>query len=206
MREEVPFLRKAMPLSAPHLAERLVLEGKGNRIVTTLDGNLQNAAERLAAQERAYFDDGADIALVVVDNKTRDVLAYVGGTNYWGPSGQVDLAARARSPGSALKPFIYGLAFDSLALHPLSRIEDAPTSFGDYAPRDFDGGFQGDVTARDALQMSLNIPAVMVLERVGPLAFTLALQNAAAPSWPFPTAARHAFPAGGAGRTGHQPH
>ena len=109
------------------------------------------------------------------ENKTRNVLAYVGGTDYWGKAGQVDLADRARSPGSALKPFIYGLAFDSLILHPASRMEDAPTSFGDYAPRDFDGQFQGAVTARDALRMSLNIPAVMVLDRVGPLAFTLTL-------------------------------
>ncbi|HMH64386.1 MAG TPA: penicillin-binding transpeptidase domain-containing protein, partial [Rhizomicrobium sp.] len=122
----------------------------------------------------------ADISLVVVENKSRNVVAYVGGTDYWGKSGQVDLAARARSPGSALKPFIYGLAFDALVLHPASRMEDAPTTFGDYAPKDFDGRFQGSVTARDALQMSLNIPAVMVLDRVGPLAFTLSLQNAGA--------------------------
>ena len=180
MREGVPFARQPMPLAAPHLAEHLVLTRKRDRIGTTLDADIQAAAERLAVQERAYFDDGADIAVVVVENRTRNVIAYVGGTDYWGKAGQVDLAARARSPGSALKPFIYGLAFDNLILHPASRMEDAPTSFGDYAPRDFDGTFQGAVTARDALQMSLNIPAVMVLDRVGPLAFTLTLQNAGA--------------------------
>ena len=180
MKEGVPFARQPMPLIALHLAQRLVLNDKSPRIVTTLDGGIQAAAERLAKQERAYFDDGADIALVVVENRTRNVVAYVGGTDYWGKSGQVDLAARTRSPGSALKPFIYGIAFDDLILHPASRMEDAPTSFGDYAPRDFDGQFQGAVTARDALQMSLNIPAVMVLDRVGPLAFTLTLQNAGA--------------------------
>jgi penicillin-binding protein 1C len=181
MKEGVPFARQPMPLAAPHLAQRLVLKDRSStRIATTLDVGIQAAAERLAAQERAYFDDGADIALVVVENKTSNVVAYVGGTDYWGKSGQVDLAARGRSPGSALKPFIYGLAFDDLVLHPASRMEDMPTSFGDYAPRDFDGQFQGAVTARDALQMSLNIPAVMVLDRVGPLAFTLTLQNAGA--------------------------
>jgi penicillin-binding protein 1C len=180
MREGVPFARQPMPLNAPHLAQRLVLKEKAQHIVTTLDANIQSAAERLAKQERAYFDDGADIALVVVENKSRNVVAYVGGTDYWGRAGQVDLAARNRSPGSALKPFIYGLAFDNLILHPASRMEDAPTTFGDYAPRDFDGNFLGAVTARDALQMSLNIPAVMVLDRVGPLAFTLSLQNAGA--------------------------
>ncbi len=174
MQSGVPFARQPMPLNAPHLSQRLALREKSPRIVTTLDAGIQAAAERLAKQERAYFDDGADVALVVIENKSRDVVAYVGGTQYWGPSGQVDLAARTRSPGSALKPFIYGLAFDSLLLHPASRMEDVPTNFGDYAPKDFDGTYLGAVTARDALQMSLNIPAVMILDRVGPLAFTLA--------------------------------
>jgi penicillin-binding protein 1C len=180
MKEGVPFARQAMPLSAPHLADRLVRTNKSTRIVTTLDANLQGAVERLAIQESGYFGDGATMAIVVVENKTRNVLAYLGGTNYWGKAGQIDLARRARSPGSALKPFIYGLAFDDLILHPSTMMEDAPTSFGDYAPRDFDGGFQGAVTARDALRMSLNVPAVMVLDRVGPLAFTIDLQNAGA--------------------------
>ncbi len=179
-REGVPFARQPMPLNAPHLAQRLVLKDTSPRIVTTLDAGIQAAAGRLAKQERAYFDDGADVSLVVVENKSRNMVAYVGGTDYWGKSGQVDLAARSRSPGSALKPFIYGLAFDNLILHPASRMQDEATSFGDYAPRDFDGQFQGAVTARDALQMSLNIPAVMVLDRVGPLAFTMTLQNAGA--------------------------
>jgi penicillin-binding protein 1C len=158
-------------------------------IKTTLDARIQGAAERMAAQERGWFDDGADLAIVVVENKSRNLVAYVGGTNYWGRAGQVDLAARHRSPGSALKPFIYGLAFDQLALHPLTRMSDEAASFGDYAPRDFDGGFQGSVTARDALRMSLNIPAVALLDRVGPLAFTLTLRNAGA---------HLAFPPGGA--------
>ncbi len=180
MKEGVPFARQAMPLIAPHLADRLARTNKSTRIVTTLDANLQGAVERLAVQESSYFGDGASMAIVVVENKTRNVLAYLGGTNYWGKAGQIDLARRPRSPGSALKPFIYGLAFDDLILHPSTMMEDTPTSFGDYAPRDFDGGFQGAVTARDALRMSLNVPAVMVLDRVGPLAFTIALQNAGA--------------------------
>ena len=180
MLDGVPFARRPMPLNAPHLAQRLVLREKSPRIVTTLDAGIQAAAERLAKQERTYFDDGADVALVVVENKTRNVIAYVGGTDYWGRAGQVDLAARNRSPGSALKPFIYGLAFDNLLLHPASRMEDVPTNFGDYAPKDFDGTYLGAVTARDALQMSLNIPAVMILDRVGPLAFTMSLENAGA--------------------------
>jgi penicillin-binding protein 1C len=192
-REGVPFARQAMPLSAPHLAMRLKLRaGSGTRIATTLDADLQGAVERLAAQEQPYFGDGTALSIVVVENRTRNVLAYLGGVNYWGPSGQIDLAQRSRSPGSALKPFIYGLAFDDLILHPASLVTDAPTMFGDYAPKDFDGAFQGAVTARDALRMSLNIPAVMVLDRVGPLDFTTTLQNAGA---------RLSFPAGDAAPT-----
>jgi penicillin-binding protein 1C len=188
-REGVPFARQTMPLLAPHLASRLHSRSQEARILTTLSASLQAAIERMVVQEAPYFGDGAALSIVVVENRTRNVLAYLGGVNYWGPSGQVDLAQRSRSPGSALKPFIYGLAFDSLYLHPASMMTDAPTQFGDYAPKDFDGAFQGAVTARDALRMSLNVPAVMVLDRVGPLAFTITLQNAGA---------RLAFPAGGA--------
>ena len=185
-REGVPSLRLAMPLIAPHLAYRLAQAARVPRIETTIDAPLQQSIERLAVQERAYFDDHANLAIVVVENSTRNVLAYVGGTDYWGKAGQIDLARRERSPGSALKPFIYGLAFDDLILHPASMMEDEATSFGDYAPRDFTGAFQGAVTARDALRMSLNVPAVMVLDRVGPLRFTLALSNAGA-TLAFPT-------------------
>lgn len=188
-REGVPFARQPMPLSAPHLASRLHNRLSGTRIVTTLDARLQAAVERMAAQETPYFGDGAALSIVVVENRTRDVLAYLGGVDYWGAAGQVDLAQRSRSPGSALKPFIYGLAFDNLYLHPATMMSDAPTMFGDYAPKDFDGAFQGEVTARDALRMSLNVPAVMVLDRVGPLAFTITLQNAGA---------KLSFPTGGA--------
>ncbi|MGN6514578.1 MAG: penicillin-binding protein 1C [Rhizomicrobium sp.] len=185
--EGVPSLRMPMPLIAPHLAAHLLAKTKMPLVRTTIDARLQEAIERLALQERSYFDDHADIAIVVADNKTHGVLAYVGGTDYWGKSGQIDLARRSRSPGSALKPFIYGLAFDDLILHPSTMMEDEATTFGDYAPHDFSGGFQGAVTARDALRMSLNVPAVMVLDRVGPLRFTLALSNAGA---------RLAFPKG----------
>src|ERR1043166_7214563 len=178
--EGVPSLRLAMPLEAPHLAYRLARASNAPRIVTTIDAPLQEAVERLAVQERGYFEGGASLAIVAVENRSRRVLAYVGGTDYWGGSGQIDLAARPRSPGSALKPFIYGLAFDDLILHPATMMQDQAVNFGDYAPRDFTGAFQGAVTARDALRMSLNVPAVMVLDRIGPLRFTLALSNAGA--------------------------
>jgi penicillin-binding protein 1C len=180
-REGVASMRMPMPLAAPHLAQRLKRSHpNATLLVTTLDAPLQAAVERMAVRERAYLEDGGSLAIVVVENKTRNVLAYMGGTDYWGRSGQIDLAQRPRSPGSALKPFIYGLAFDDLILHPSSRMEDAPMNFGDYAPRDFEGSFQGAVTAAEALRMSLNVPAVTVLDRIGPLRFSLALENAGA--------------------------
>jgi penicillin-binding protein 1C len=160
-------------------------------VVTTLDAGLQHSFETMAARERSYMDDGASLAIVAADNARHAIRAYVGGTDFWGKAGMLDLAARPRSPGSALKPFIYGMAFDDLILHPATLMEDQPTDFGDYAPHDFDGDFIGQVTAAGALRMSLNVPAVMVLERVGPLRFTQLLENAGA-RLAFPT--RDAMP------------
>lgn len=189
--EGIESTRLALPMSAPHLSQHLADTSRGERIVTTLDSGLQSAVERLATRELAYLDPDSNLAIVIVDNRTRSVRAYEGGANYWGAAGKLDLAARPRSPGSALKPFIYGLAFDDLILHPATRMSDQATIFGDYAPRDFSGDFQGEVTAAGALRMSLNVPAVMTLERVGPLRFTQALENAGA-HLAFPT--RNATP------------
>ena len=96
----------------------------------------------------------------------------------WRAAGTLDMARAVRSPGSALKPFIYAMAFDRLIIHPETVLEDRPRHFGDYAPSDFDGRFQGDVSARQALQYSLNLPAVAVLDRLGPARFTAALAAA----------------------------
>ena len=177
--ERLPSARFPSAFSAPHLADRLRQLADGGGIVrTTIDGSLQAAAENLVAREAAWLPRGARAALVVIDNRDRAVKAYVGGYDYFGPSGQVDLASVPRSPGSALKPFIYALAFDDLIVHPETVIEDRPTRFGAYAPRNFDQGFHGDVTVREALQRSLNIPAVAVLDRVGPERFAGALADA----------------------------
>lgn len=179
--EPLPAARRNFPVRAPHLAERVAAAGpKGGVVRTTLDGDLQEAAERLAAHEAQFFADGADVAVVVVENATRNVLVSVGNHDFWGRAGAIDLTQRARSPGSALKPFIYGLAFDDLALHPETQIDDLPIRFGDWAPRNFDRDFQGVVTVRAALQMSLNVPAVAVLDRLGPVRLWGAMRNAGA--------------------------
>jgi len=106
------------------------------------------------------------LAILVVGNQGRRVLAHVGSGNFW--TNGIDLTRAQRSPGSALKPFIYGLAFEQGFLHPETRILDRPTRFGSYGPGNFDGYYRGWVAVREALHRSLNLPAVQVLERVGP--------------------------------------
>jgi penicillin-binding protein 1C len=98
------------------------------------------------------------------------MLAYVGNADFASAArrGTLDMARAVRSPGSALKPFIYAMGFDRLLLHPETVLEDRARHFEDYAPSDFDGRFAGEVTARQALQYSLNLPAVAVLDRIGP--------------------------------------
>src|SRR5262249_15892698 len=173
--------RLAMPLDAPQMAERMISSrDSGASIVTTLDRELQRSVAQLARGEKTFLDDGADIAIVVAKTETREILAELAGVNYWGPAGHIDLTSAIRSPGSALKPLIYGFAFDDLSLHPATLIQDEAALFGDYAPKNFDGDFRGTVTAKDALRMSLNVPAVKVLDRVGPLRFTLTLEHAGA--------------------------
>lgn len=182
MEEPIPSRRLRFPFHAPHLAQELFAAGSSTDpvITTTLSADIQAKIEDLGRREHAYFDDGANIAAIVVDNSTHGVLAYMGGASFWSHEGQVDLATAIRSPGSTLKPFIYGMAFDELIVHPQTLIDDKPTAFGDYEPRNFDRGFQGTVSITTALRMSLNVPAVALLDRVGPLRFTANLRNAGA--------------------------
>ncbi len=155
-------VRRAFPRYARHVAVRFA--GDGARPVrTTLDSRIQSSIEHLAADSGAGMTDGGDIAILVVDNRDFSIRAWVGGVRSY-----LDLARRRRSPGSTLKPFIYGLAFDDLALLPDSLVDDRPIRIGDYAPENFDRGFHGQVTARYALQQSLNVPAILLLDRVGP--------------------------------------
>jgi penicillin-binding protein 1C len=177
--EPVPARREAFPFYAPHLAERLARGDSENAtIATTLSLSAQIKLENLAARESQFVDDGATIAIVAIENATRRVVAHLGGHDFWGAAGQVDLTERPRSPGSTLKPFIYGLAFDDFIIHPQTLIDDKPSVFGDYAPRNFDRAFQGTVTITQALQMSLNVPAVALLDRVGPLRLAATLRDA----------------------------
>jgi penicillin-binding protein 1C len=170
--EPLPRTRLAFPFLAPHLTEHLAAKAApGSTIATTIDRGLQSGLEALAKREMLRFDDAGNLAIVVVESRTHAVRAYLGSADFFGPQGQIDLARAQRSPGSALKPFIYGLAFDDRVVHPASLIDDEPVRFGDYVPRNFDRQFQGTVSVREALQQSLNVPAVALLDRVGAVRF-----------------------------------
>jgi penicillin-binding protein 1C len=184
MDERVPSLRRPAIRRAPHLAERLHAgAGDGQVIGTSIDGTLQAQTEALARRVQDQLEPGATVAVLVVENGARAVRAYVGSGDFWdaGRYGQNDMVRAIRSPGSTLKPFIYGIAFDELIVHPETIVVDAPMRFGDYAPENFDHFYRGELSAREALQLSLNLPAVALLDRIGPLKLTATLNRAGAP-------------------------
>jgi penicillin-binding protein 1C len=170
MAELVPVVRRPMPLFAPHASDAVVAaqpDAQLHRLA--IDLPLQKALEGLARERAQALGPDMSVAMVAVDNRSGEVQARVASPDYFDArrAGQVDMTHAVRSPGSTLKPFIYGLAFEDGLLHPETLIDDRPIRYGSYAPENFDLTFQGTVTVRKALQLSLNVPAIAVLERVG---------------------------------------
>ncbi len=179
--------RTAGIAAAPHLVFRLAAsdDGRASRVRTTIDGALQRYAE---AQVRDVLGglaaNGAQHgAVLVIDNATSDVLAYVGSPDYFDDahSGRNDGVQALRQPGSTLKPFLYELAFERGTLAPTSILLDARVAYAlpnarVYEPADYSGRFYGPVRARTALASSLNVPAVRTLERLGVAAFLTRLR------------------------------
>ncbi len=147
---------------------------------TTLDIGLQTGAEKLVAHYAKQWRDETTAAVIIVDNHSRDVRALVGSSSRKVAGGWIDLTNALRSPGSTLKPFIYGLAFEDGLLNANQVINDMPRSFRGYSPENFDRTFRGEVRIREALQHSLNIPAVAALESVGSARFSAAVNMAGA--------------------------
>jgi penicillin-binding protein 1C len=177
----VPGERRDMPDLAPHLVRLLTSEEPaGDGWQVTLDARLQGELETLAGKRARALGDAISVAILVADHTTADVLAEIGSADFFDArrAGQVDMVRAVRSPGSTLKPLIYGLAFEAGLAHPETLIEDRPASFGSYRPRNFDFGYQGTVSVREALQMSLNVPAIRLLEAVGPTRLTARLRRA----------------------------
>ncbi|KQY52854.1 penicillin-binding protein 1C [Lysobacter sp. Root494] len=169
------------PQHASLLAQRLRTSNpKSSRIESTIDLDLQRTLEDRVA---AYFSDlpeRTSAALLVIDNASLEARGYVGSVEFADKArlGHVDMVKAWRSPGSTLKPFLYGLALDDGLIHSESLLVDAPQSFGDYRPGNFDMAFNGPIGAAEALRLSLNVPAVDLLDRVGPSRFAARLANA----------------------------
>ncbi len=170
--EAIPFKRFQLPFVAPHLAVQLMAEHTGQeRIVSTIDlGRQQLARDMLANHLRPLQRLGIhNGAVVILDNKKRELLAMVGSGDFHDDQhqGQVNGATAARSPGSALKPFIYGLGLEHGLISPQTLIPDLPVDYAGYQPSNFDGMFHGTVSAEQALVRSLNVPAVNLYRQLG---------------------------------------
>ncbi len=179
--EPIPTARRPFPNLSPHIAEQAVAEAPAERVQKlSLDARLQAALEGLARERSLGLAPQVSIAILAVDNETGEIRASVGGVDYFAAerAGALDLTRALRSPGSALKPFIYALAFDNGIAHPETMLEDRPARYGIYIPENFDMTFQGMVSARKALQLSLNVPAVELLSALGPQRFLSRLRDA----------------------------
>ncbi|HZL38846.1 MAG TPA: penicillin-binding protein 1C [Pseudolabrys sp.] len=168
--QDVPHERRPLPVLAPHSADQVVGAEQDRRIHRlTIDAGLQKTLQELAHDRAHALGPQISVAIVAVDNETGELRARVANADYFDQrrAGQVDMTQALRSPGSTLKPFIYGMAFEDGLLHPETLIDDKPARYGSYTPENFDLTFQGTVTVRRALQMSLNVPAIAVLGKVG---------------------------------------
>ena len=168
--EPMPTERKQLPMLAPHAADQIVVAESDRRLHRlTIDAGLQKRLQELARERARALGSDISVAILVVDNASGEVRARIASADYFDTrrAGQVDMTSALRSPGSTLKPFIYGLGFEDGLLHPETLIDDRPARYGGYTPENFDLTFQGTVTVRRALQLSLNVPAIAVLGKVG---------------------------------------
>jgi len=181
--QPVPKERKDFPLLAPHAADQVVAAEPMTRIHRlTIDADLQARLQELARDRAQALGPDASVAILAVDNASGEVRAHIGSASYFDArrAGQVDMTLALRSPGSTLKPFIYGLGFEDGLIHPETLIDDKPVRYGSYAPENFDLTFQGTVSVRRALQFSLNVPAIALLDKVGADRLSARLRQAGA--------------------------
>jgi penicillin-binding protein 1C len=167
----IPLRRLQLPAYAAHLAEAAIRkQPKSPEHHSTLKRTIQQKLEEVALEASSKLAPKVSVAMVMVDAKTGEIVGEVGSADYFDASrsGWIDMTRRLRSPGSTLKPFIYGLAFEQGLVSQETMIEDRPADFFGYRPKNFDMTYQGDVTVRQALQLSLNVPAVRLLDAVGP--------------------------------------
>lgn len=166
---------------APLAAQRLLLEAGGARragdrpplVTSTLDADMQASVEQMLLDRVDNLPPKVSMAVLVMDNDSLEIKAYAGSADFSDDSrySHVDMVRGVRSPGSTLKPFLYAQALDEGLIHSESLLMDAPMSFGGYAPGNFQAAFAGPISVAQALQRSLNVPAVDLLDRVGPVSF-----------------------------------
>lgn len=181
--EPIVAYRKSPPRHAPHLSLRLKNQFPDHRLInSSIDMNMQTKTEAILEQyvRQIYRRQIKNAVALVVDNATLQVKAYVGSADYHNPedAGQVDGIRAIRSPGSTLKPFLYGLAIDEGLITPKTKITDVPVNFRGYQPQNYSEKFSGLVTIEYALANSLNIPAVKVLDQLQPYVFIQKLSKA----------------------------
>ncbi len=174
LKEKIELSVQPRPFYAPHFAQFVtpLVPGTTTQVYTTLDRELQTQVEQIVKNNLARLADSnvTNGAVVVLDNETGGVLAYVGSADFNDTkhSGQVDGVRALRQPGSALKPFVYALAFQTQKLTPATLLADEDTFFeGGFRPRNYDETFHGAVPVRTALACSYNIPAVKAAEQLG---------------------------------------
>ncbi|MEM6414821.1 MAG: penicillin-binding protein 1C [Pseudomonadota bacterium] len=149
-------------------------------ILTSLDVRIQTATHDVVHRHIMNRPQEENAAVIILHVPTGEVIASVGSAGLDRPGGWIDLTRAIRSPGSLLKPFVYGIAFDDGVLAPDTVLADTPTTFGAYSPENFDRQYRGEVRVREALQHSLNIPAVKALDQIGAERFNAVLENAGA--------------------------
>ena len=162
--------RRDFPAFAAHAADAALRDAVSGKARLTISRPLQAALETLARERALAMGARLSVAILVADHQSGEVLARVGSADFFDEAraGQIDMTRALRSPGSTLKPAIYALAFETGLVHPSTLVEDRPADFMGYRPHNFDLSYQGSVSVREALQMSLNVPAVMLLEAIGP--------------------------------------
>jgi penicillin-binding protein 1C len=169
--EEVAGVRRALPALAAHAADAALRSRPAvSSHQLTIRKSVQEGLEAVALEAARRVGPRVSVAMVLADAMTGEILGEVGSANYFDASrsGWIDMTRTLRSPGSTLKPFIYGLAMEEGLIAQETLIEDRPADFAGYRPKNFDMTYQGDVTIRQALQLSLNVPAIRLLDAVGP--------------------------------------
>jgi penicillin-binding protein 1C len=169
------------PMLAPIFSRWARSQRPNSAIVhSTLDAELQWPLEDYLQALIQSFPSQHSAAILVMDNASAEVRAYLGSADFFDSRrvGQVDMVQAQRSPGSTLKPFVYGLAIEQGLIHSESLLRDVPRQFSQYQPDNFTGTFSGPVSTSEALRRSLNLPAVQVMEALGPSVLYNALASA----------------------------